>query len=115
MFLSRMRRWCLLGVLAFSSPVLAMSLQEAMAALGTAKEQGLVGEQANGYLGVVKDSGNAKAIVELINQARRAEYQRVASENGIGVKDVETIAGRKALERTQPGHYIWVDGAWVRK
>jgi uncharacterized protein len=100
---------------AVSLPVLAMNLQQAMAALGQAKEQGLVGEQANGYLGAVKNSGNAGDIVKLINDARRNEYTRLAQQNNIAVSDVEAMAGKKAIERTSSGHYILLDGIWVIK
>jgi len=102
-------------LLTISLPVLAMSLQQAMSALGSAKEQGMVGEMPNGYLGVVKGSAEAQEIVKLINAARKAEYSKLAQNNNISITDVEAIAGKKALERTQPGHYIQVEGAWRTK
>lgn len=102
-------------VLALSLPVMAMNLQQAMTALGQAKEQGLVGEQPNGYLGVVQNTGDAQTLVKLINDARRAEYARMAKENNIAVADVEAMAGKKALERTQAGQYIQLDGQWQKK
>lgn len=103
------------ALFALSLPVLAMNLQQAMAALGNAKAQGLVGEQANGYLGVVQSSNDAAAIVKLINDARRAEYARLAQQNNIAVADVEAMAGKKALERTSSGHFILLEGNWVQK
>ena len=103
------------ALFALSLPVVAMNLQQAMAALGNAKAQGLVGEQANGYLGVVQNSNEAADIVKLINDARRAEYARLAQQNNIAVADVEAMAGKKAIERTSAGHYILLDGNWVKK
>lgn len=103
------------GLFALSLPVLAMNLQQAMAALGPAKSQGLVGEQANGYLGIVQNSSETADIVKLINDARRAEYTRLAQQNNIAVADVEALAGKKALERTSSGHLILLDGNWVKK
>lgn len=100
---------------AVSLPLMAMDLQQAMAALSQAKSQGLVGEQANGYLGTVQNSGNANDIVKLINDARRAEYTRLAQQNNIALADVEAMAGKKALERTSSGHFILLDGNWVKK
>ncbi|WP_333606725.1 YdbL family protein [Arsukibacterium sp.] len=105
---------CLL-LLALSTPALAMTLQQAMQALQPAKEQGMVGEQPNGYLAAVTQSEDAVAIVKLINDARRAEYTRLARENNIGVAEVEAIAGQKAIERTQRGHFILLDGNWIQK
>lgn len=103
------------ALFALSLPVLAMNLQQAMAALGQAKVQGLVGEQANGYLGVVQNSNDAADIVKLINDARRAEYARLAQQNNIAVADVEAMAGKKALERTSAGYFILLNGNWVKK
>lgn len=102
-------------VACISLPALAMSLNEAMSSLSGAKDSGLVGEQPNGYLGVIQPGVRAQEIADLINQARRAEYQKVAQQNGIGLGDVEAIAGQKALERTPGGQYIQVNGKWVRK
>ena len=89
------------ALFAISLPVLAMDLQQAMSALGSAKSQGLVGEQPNGYLGVVGSSAQAKEIADLINNARKAEYQKLAAKNGIQLSDVEAIAGKKAIEKTE--------------
>ncbi|EJI83793.1 hypothetical protein AEST_33250 [Alishewanella aestuarii B11] len=102
-------------LLAFSLPVLAMNLQQAMAALPNAKAQGLVGEQPNGYLGVVQAGTDTELLVKLINDARRAEYNRLARENNIAVSDVEAMAGQKAIERTVRGHFILLDGNWIQK
>ena len=104
-----------LFMLALSNPLQAMNLQQAMQALQPAKEQGLVGEQPNGYLAAVTGSADADAIVKLINDARRAEYTRLARENNIGVAEIEAIAGQKAIERTQRGHFILIDGKWIQK
>lgn len=97
-------------------PVAAMSLQEAMKSLGEAKTSGLVGEQADGYLGVVRDEGQSATIASLINEARRAEYLRLAKENNIDLSDVEALAGKKAIERTPAGQYVRPpSGEWLRK
>ncbi len=102
-------------LLAISLPLMAMDLQEAMSSLSAAKMQGVVGEQPDGYLGAVTKSANADEIVKHINDARRAEYQRVAKENNIALPDVEAIAGQKAMEKTQSGQYIQVNKKWLKK
>ena len=98
-----------------STAVFALDLNGAMSSLGDAKSAGLVGEQPNGYLGVVKAQGNAAEIARLINEARRAEYQRLAKDNNIQLSDVETMAGKKALEKTPTGQYIQLNGKWLTK
>ncbi len=104
-----------MALLLLSSAAQAMSLEEAMAALGAAKQQGQVGEQPNGYLGVVQSGGNADEIVTLINAARRAEYEKLANDNGIKLADVEALAGQKAIDRTPSGYFILLQEGWTRK
>lgn len=102
-------------LLAVSLPLMAMNLQQAMSSLSAAKAQGLVGEQPDGYLGVVAPSADAAEIVKLINEARRAQYQRLAKDNSLVLQDVEAMAGQKALEKTQSGHYILINDKWAKK
>jgi uncharacterized protein YdbL (DUF1318 family) len=102
-------------ILAVSLPLMAMDLQQAMSGLNSAKTQGLVGEQSDGYLGLVTQSGDVVEIVKLINEARRAQYQRLAKDNSIALPDVEAMAGQKAIEKTQSGQYIQVNKKWAKK
>jgi len=103
------------AALTLSLPTLAINLQQAMSALSEVKKQGLVGEQANGYLGLVTPDAHAEQVIKLINDARRAEYTKLAQRNSIAVSDVEALAGKKAIERTSSGHYILLEGKWVKK
>lgn len=105
----------LLLALLLSLQAWAMNLNEAMTALPAAKAAGQVGERPDGYLGVVSSGGNAAEIAAQINQARRAEYQRLAKDNGIAQSDVEAIAGKKAIERTARGQFIFFNGVWMKK
>lgn len=105
----------LLLTLCLSAPAWALDLNGAMSALAEAKTAGYVGEQPNGYLGVVRSVNQADEIARLINAARREEYQRLAKENGVKLADVEAIAGKKALEKTPAGQYIQLNGSWLRK
>lgn len=104
-------------VLAFgiSASVFAMGLAEAKQKLDDVKQQGLVGETPTGYLAVVRAEGQAKEVVEAINDARREEYERIAEKHDIPVTEVETVAGKKAIEKTPDGQYIKVNGNWVKK
>ena len=101
------------GLLA--APAWALDLNGAMSGLAAAKAAGQLGEQPNGYLGVVSNQGNAAEIARLINQARKAEYQRLARDNNLQLSDVETMAGKKAIEKTPGGQYILVNSRWMKK
>ncbi len=102
-------------LLAVSLPLMAMDLQKAMSNLSSAKTLGLVGEQADGYLGVVVVSPETTETVKLINEARHAQYVRLAKDNNIALTDVEAMAGQKAIEKTQTGQYIQVNKKWAKK
>ena len=104
-------------VLAFgiSASVLAMGLDEAKQKLDSVKQEGLVGETPTGYLEVVRAEGQAKEVVEAINSARRDEYKRIAEKHNIPVTQVETVAGKKAIEKTPSGQYVQMGGKWVKK
>ena len=104
-------------VLAFgiSASVLAMGLDEAKQKLDSVKQQGLVGETPTGYLEVVRAEGQASEVVEAINSARRDEYKRIAEKHNIPVTQVETVAGKKAIEKTPAGQYVQMGGKWVKK
>jgi uncharacterized protein YdbL (DUF1318 family) len=110
-----MRFSALILTLSLAMPVMAMSLDEAKSALDSAKSQGLVGETPTGYLAVVKAGQRAQDIVNTINDARREAYQEIAEKHNIAVTKVETVAGKKAVEKTPNGQYVQVDGHWVRK
>ena len=78
----------------------ALSLQEA-------KAQGLVGEQANGYLAAVKSDASAdvKALVDDINVKRKEKYQSIAIAMGdapVGSRTQITRPARTADDVTAP-------------
>lgn len=101
----------LLAVLLLACSAWAMALD-----LDSAKSQGLVGEQPNGYLGVVKATPDAVALAADINARRRAAYEAIARKNGATLDQVAILAGQKAIERTAPGTYVKTpDGQWVKK
>ena len=101
----------MLAGLGWSTPGWAIDLQ-------SAKAQGLVGEQPNGYLGSVKGSasGEIKALINEINAARKKEYQAIAKRNNTELNVVEALAGKKAIERTPAGQYVKLpSGQWAKK
>lgn len=84
--------------------------------LGDAKKQGLVGEMQNGYLGMVVESAEAKSLVESVNKKRKSIYINLARKNKITIQQVTALAGKKALAKTQSGHFIKnTSGKWIKK
>lgn len=85
--------------------------------LDSAKRGGLVGETAEGYVALVNPAAppEVRALVDDVNARRRAEYQRIAADNGITLDQVETLAARKAIEKTAAGGWVRIDGVWRQK
>lgn len=103
------QRWAALLLLAMCTQVLALDLD-------AAKSQGLLGEQPNGYLGVVKATPAAVELAADINGKRRAAYEAIAKKNGASLDQVAVLAGQKAIEKAAPGVYVKTpDGQWVKK
>ncbi len=87
----------------------AISLQEA-------KSSGLVGEQANGYLGVVKAAPGVQQLIDSVNNARKHHYADIATNNNTSIEIVEKLAAKKAIELTPAGQYVrLLSGDWVKK
>jgi len=97
----------LISALAFSA--WALSLDDA-------KQQGLVGEMPNGYLGVVVNNTEAKSLVASVNKKRKNIYMNLARKNKITIQQVTALAGEKALAKTKSGHLTKnAAGQWVKK
>lgn len=86
--------------------------------LGTAKSQGWIGEQANGYLGLVRSGAPAdiKSLVAEVNKKRKARYQQTANKHGTALGDIEKVGGQTTIAKTLPGNYIKDgSGRWRKK
>lgn len=81
------------------------------------KSEGLIGEQLNGYLGVVSSDADAdvRGLVVDVNAKRKAKYQSIAEKNSTSLETVELLAGKKAIEKTQAGNYIQTATGWKKK
>ena len=101
----------LLGVLWLPLPGWGLTLEEA-------KTQGGVGEQPDGYLGVVQSGASAdvQALVNDVNQKRRHMYEDIARRNSTKLEAVEMLAGKTAIDNTRPGNFVRSpSGQWVKK
>ena len=84
--------------------------------LGSAKNSGLVGETSSGYLEAVKTPDDAtRKLIKSINKKRKAEYKKIAQDNGTSLQAVESMAGEKTMNMTAKGNYIKKSGKWIKK
>lgn len=108
----------LLAVITMMICVAGLNISSAWSAdLHQAKAAGQIGEQTNGYLGIVAAAtGDVSALVNDINQQRRAAYQNIAQKNGTSLQAVELLAGQQAINKTPPGQFIRSSsGQWIKK
>ena len=104
------------GMLRAMLVVLALAASAAALDLDDAKEAGLVGEQADGYVAVVGNaSAETKALVADVNAKRRAAYGKIAHENGAPLASVAALAGKKLIESAPSGTWVNADGQWQKK
>ncbi|RGP39593.1 YdbL family protein [Colwellia ponticola] len=102
--------------LALALTVSTLALSAWAISIDEAKDQGLVGEMPNGYLGVVVASSEVTTLVETVNNKRKDIYLDLARKNKLTMGQVTKLAGEKSLAKTQSGHLIQnADGQWVKK
>lgn len=79
---------------------------------------GQVGEQADGYLGVVGSApADLRAQVDAVNIKRRAFYTQIAAKRGAKIEEVAaTTACEIFASRVLPGQYYRLtDGVWRKR
>ncbi len=83
-------------------------------AYAAARANGSIGEQTDGYIGIVgATTPQLQTLVNDINIRRRAVYAAKAQENGATLEQYATTAGCQAIARTSAGEkYQAPDGSW---
>lgn len=89
----------------------------AKSAVDAGKAQGQVGEQADGYLGLVSGEGGAlRAAMAEINAGRAAAYRDAAGKTGVTPAAAGEATARQLQARTPSGQYVRsAAGSWTRK
>ena len=111
-------KWTSKVFAAFLISLLTVFVAMASSSLTQPKADGLIGEQANGYLGLVAQNvpANVKKLVAEVNAKRKAGYQKIAAKQGTSLSEVEKVGGNKAIEKTLRGNYIrGANGTWHKK
>lgn len=96
-----------------SAPAVAAS-----AIVEQAKDQCLIGEQADGYLGFVPGADISSALrreVRDINQQRKAAYARIARANGVSTEVTAALTAEKLINQATSGQCVRdQSGAWIQ-
>lgn len=107
-------------VISFSLPAWAQDIKARMKSrlpvIVALKAQGVVGENNQGYLTILKKATDKKAMISAENQDRRKIYTAIAKKQGT---TPELVGQRRALQIAQkadPGTMIQsADGKWRKK
>lgn len=72
-----------------------------------AKQQGLVGEQLDGMIGIIKPPGSKKLIKlkKNVNDYRLKHYRKLAAKSGQSLGQVQLRFGKQLTTATGPGFY----------
>ena len=100
-----------LAILLVATPAFAGSL-------AAARSAGQVGEQLDGYVGIVVSNPSAelRELVADINARRKAKYEGIAKRNGTSVGPVGKLAAKQLIQKAAAGHlYQDASGNWQRK
>ena len=107
-----------LAALMVAQPAVAQSANT-KSVVDAAKTAGVVGEQADGFLGFVKPTADTalKAAVAEINAGRAQLYREAAAKNGVSVEVAGASAFTNVVQaKLRPGDYYKPNGGgWLRK
>lgn len=97
----------------------ATAANAASAIIEGAKSQCVVGEQSDGYLGVVDGAvagEDVKREVRAINQQRKAAFADLAARNGVTIEDAAALTGKRLVEGSPSGQCVRLpDGSWAKQ
>jgi uncharacterized protein YdbL (DUF1318 family) len=113
------------GLAALARLALAFTLVAGLAApalalppvLEQAKKDGIVGEQVNGYLGLVKGSapGDVRSAMDEVNSERKKLYQERAKAQGTDSTTYAAVVGQRQVSREPKGNWVRTDKGWEKK
>lgn len=92
--------------LMMAGPAFALDLHEA-------RHAGMIGEQLDGYVAVLKGGAEVEALAADVNAKRKVEYARISSENKQPIDVVAKVAAAQIINKLEPGdQYQGADGSW---
>ncbi len=87
--------------------------------IAEAKASCIIGEQNDGYLGVVSGRTASDALrreIRSINQQRKAAYERLAARNGVTTEVTAKLTAEKLINDAPAGYCVQdASGSWIRK
>ncbi len=111
------KHFCLAAVAVSGFILAATPSHAASAAVEDAKARCIIGEQADGYIGIVDDSAvdtQLRREVRDINQQRKALYADLAAQNGVPIDVTAALTAEKLINEAGAGECVRDgSGAWI--
>lgn len=80
------------------------------------KQQGIIGENAKGYLEYVSTDRSNKDVVDSENRDRKEVYSIIAKQQGVSIEKVEQLRAVQIVQKAVPGEFLKrEDGSWYKK
>ncbi|MBF0257544.1 MAG: YdbL family protein [Desulfamplus sp.] len=80
------------------------------------KQQGLIGENARGYLEYVSGNRVNQDVVDSENNDRKEVYSTIAKQQGVPIEKVEQLRALQIVQKAVPGEFLKKeDGSWYKK
>jgi uncharacterized protein len=111
-----MTRFRTFALMLFALILIPLASAHAMT-LADAKQQGLVGEKADGLVAAVNPPAPApvQALISETNQGRLTLYREQAEAQGVSLPQYQAVAGAKLISMTPRGQYVNTGNGWQRK
>ena len=107
------------AVIAFAAAATIAAAHAAPPIVEEAKSKCVVGEQSDGYLGVIDAAAASEALkreVRNINQQRKAHFAELAAKNAITIEDAAALTGKRLVEGASSGQCVRLpDGTWAKQ
>lgn len=98
---------------------LAVSASAASPLVENAKSNCIIGEQADGYLGVVSGANASEELrreIRDINQQRKAAYADLARRNGVTIEVTAALTAERLMNQAGPGQCVRnQSGEWIKR
>ena len=87
------------------------------ASLDDAKAIGLIGERPDGYVAPVQPNPppDIAALVQQVNNKRRAAYADIAAREGVPVEQVGALTAEKIRAQARHGDYFLTPNGWAQQ
>ena len=107
-----------LALNAFDLNTAEAQASSAKATVDAAKARGEVGEQIDGYLGLVPGANASDAVrksVQEINIGRKSVYTQQANANNVRTDEVAGVSGEKLVNRAPSGQMVKGNSGWYKR